>query len=470
MEACLEQRKTNSSAYAEKLKLRKTKRTYLFLVTLYKLLMDALYVNCIAQDYAYYGLDCSVNGGKIFLGYAFFIFVLFFTVKHILSNRSSDKMMFFFELMYFIPGITFHTYSTSEMPFLWFFIGFYFLFQIANALAKKIVKEKSAQESKRVSRVKKTIFSILVVALLAFTVFYLFYYNGFKIKFDFNNVYDIRLEMSKIEIPTIIEYIKNPTGILIPILIFLCLKKKKFITALLLTIIQLAMYGFGANKIHLLSAGVAIALAIVNKKHVYYWILIGLSAFLLFGVFYYSANHTLDKLTDILIRRTMFTPHKMCHDYFTCFSVMEPDYWRSSFLRYFGYESPYGQITYFIGIYNGTLSNCDNGLVGDAFGNFGYYSLFIYPFLYLLLFISYNIMCRGIKKELVIFLSFIYAVVFYDSPFFTVLLTHGYLFMFILFTFLYPYKNNVESECKVLTRETINQKTINNQVHTRLYN
>ena len=456
MEACLPNSKVLLTK-EERKKLRKTKRAYAFLIIIYKALLDVLYVVSISRDYAYYGLDYFHSPQKIAMGYIFFFFVLIFMVGHIMKPRPSNQLMFFFELMYFVPGITFHTYSSSELPFFWFFIGFYFLFQLANYFGKKVVKENKPINTTN-NKNKRIFFNVLVVFLLAFTVFYLVYYNGFRLKFDFSNVYALRLQTREMEIPTIISYLRNPTGILIPVLIFICLKNKKFLKALILIIIQLAMYGFGANKIHLLSIGVCIVVALFREKRIYYWVLIGLCLFLTFSIVYDHFNHELDTLTNILIRRTMFTPHKMCHDYYTCFTLNQPDYWRSSFLRYFGFESPYGELTYYIGIYNGTLANCDNGLVGDAYGNFGYYSLLIYPFLYFFLFTTYNIMCRGIKKEIILFFSIIYAVVIYDAPFFTVLLTHGYLFMFVLFTFIFPFKSNIESESLSIRREKIVQK------------
>ena len=438
----------------------KKKRAYVFLVLLYKALLDILYVTGIAKDYAYYGLDFAYTPEKIVIGYAFFLVILIFIIKHMSHWRPSNLLMFFFEIMYFIPGTTFHTYSSSEISFLWFFIGFYLLFQLANELAKKAVKEKHKPSSPETMANKRAAYKVFIYALLAFTVFYLVYYNGFKIKLDFSNVYQIRAQIGSSDIPTVISYIKNPTGILIPILIYVCLKDKKFVKAFLLIVLQLAMYAFGANKIHLLSIGVSIAMALINRRQIYLWVLVGLSLFLVFSVIYRSAMGELDVLSNVLIRRTMFTPHKMCHDYFTCFSTREPDYWRASILRYFGFQSPYGELTYYIGIYNKTFSNCDNGLAGDAFGNFGYYSLLIYPFLYFLVFVSYNFMCRGMRKEIIIFLSFIYAVVFYDAPFFTVMMTHGYLFMFLFFITIFPYKYSykfVKTNKKQNSNENLNQ-------------
>lgn len=435
-------------------KAKARERRMAFAVIIFKLLADLFYLTAIVKNYSYYGLNLEVNALRIVVGYLFFFLILLrFTVKHIFDKRPSSKLMLFFEIMYFIPGTTFFTFAKVEPGYVFFFIAFYILMLVALHFGNKLIKDKRLVVKEKVMEKKKKIFDIFIITLLVITVFYLLYYNGFQIKFDLSDVYKIRLQVRDMDIPTIINYLRNPTAILIPILLFICLKEKKIVKAIILIIIQLAMYAFGANKINLLSIALAIALAIVSKKQVYAWIFLGLCAILIFGMIYFSINGHLDSITDILIRRTMFTPHKMGYDYFTCFSKLEPDYWRSSFLRFFGVQSPYGEITYFIGKYNGTFSNCDNGLVGDAFGNFGYWSLFIYPFLFFAVFITYNLMCRGIKEEIIIFLSFMYVIVFYDAPFFTVMLTHGYIFMFLFFVFLYPYRYGVIKSKKPVVKK-----------------
>ena len=446
----------------------KRNKKYIFLVLLYKILLDLVYVYAISKDYAYYGLDYEQSVFKFILGYIFFfVFLLRFTVTHIEKKKASNKLMFFFEIMYFIPGTTFFTYSSAGLEYSFLFIAFYLLLQVTNKIANRLAKSSSQSISKISFHNKKIIYDFIIFLLLLVTAFYLFYYNGFRIKFDFSDVYTIRSDYRSLDVPTIINYIKNPTGVLIPILLFFCLKKKKFIRACALIIMQLALYAFGANKINLLSLIACIALSVVKKKHLYIYILVGLSLLLSFGLIYHFYSGHLDKITDILIRRTMFTPQKMCHDYFTCFSNLTPDYLRSSFLRYFGFESPYGEITYFIGKYNGTLANCDNGLLGDAFGNFGYYSLLIYPILYMFVFASYNVLCRGLKEEVVVLLSFFYAILFYDSPFFTVLFTHGYVLLFLFFTFIYPYKYECSRKSRYqINYENFNQKNNNKQIYT----
>jgi hypothetical protein len=80
----------------------------------------------------------------------------------------------------------------------------------------------------------------------------------------------------------------------------------------------------------------------------------------------------------------MLLPNLLDYQYFDFFSVHQPDYYHQSFLRHFGFQSHYDlNIPFLIGkeYYNNPEASANNGLLSDAYANFGFWGVFITPVL-----------------------------------------------------------------------------------------
>ena len=139
------------------------------------------------------------------------------------------------------------------------------------------------------------------------------------------------------------------------------------------------------------------------------------------------------------LRRMMFIPAYLGWAFYDFFQLNEFDYFRSSFLRRFGFSSPYSEgIPRIIGrIYNVTVSslgavNANTGLCGDAYSNLGLFSLLFYPAAIVLIFKIIEKYLSDLDSRLKIIICVIVAYSFISGALFTVLLTNGILFLILL--------------------------------------
>ena len=138
------------------------------------------------------------------------------------------------------------------------------------------------------------------------------------------------------------------------------------------------------------------------------------------------------------MRRLMFIPAHLGWSFYEFFSVHEFDYLRSSLLRRFGFKSPYSDsLARVIAIANNAysdrgVSNANTGLCGDAFANFGWVSVFIYPLLIVLTFKVLEKYMSDLDDRLQIIICITVSYSMLSGAFFTVLLTNGVLLMILL--------------------------------------
>lgn len=145
----------------------------------------------------------------------------------------------------------------------------------------------------------------------------------------------------------------------------------------------------------------------------------------------------------IFIRRIEFTTNYIASCYFDFFSLHEADYFRSSFLRHFGFISPYSSLGYSIGnvigsYYTGISNiNFNNGLISDALANLGYTGIVIMPFI-LGFFLHYIDKILNNVDNRIVFLVSLYTSLMLLSTFLTTaLLTHGLIIELILIKLIY---------------------------------
>ena len=123
--------------------------------------------------------------------------------------------------------------------------------------------------------------------------------------------------------------------------------------------------------------------------------------------------------------------------YYDFFSIHEKDIFRQSFLRHFGFVSPYDvPIPKIIGAnyMNNPETNVNNGLFSDAYYNLGFIGVFIFPIVIMFFIKTLDLGTRGVATRLLILPIIVSASILSGASFMSGLLTNGLLLLlFILF-------------------------------------
>ena len=84
-----------------------------------------------------------------------------------------------------------------------------------------------------------------------------------------------------------------------------------------------------------------------------------------------------------LVGRTIYIPSQIGYNFIAFFDANEYLYLRESVLRFLLISYPYGSEFFIVGGYSTTIgtARANNGLWGDAYANFAYVGMLVYPFL-----------------------------------------------------------------------------------------
>lgn len=103
----------------------------------------------------------------------------------------------------------------------------------------------------------------------------------------------------------------------------------------------------------------------------------------LFVCFSFFDETILYAITPLFLR-VFYIPSGQDYEYYTFFNMFEPDLYRNSILRRFGFESPYADTSVDIAVgeyFNPNVEGirANNGLISEAFANFGMVGCVILP-------------------------------------------------------------------------------------------
>jgi len=150
-------------------------------------------------------------------------------------------------------------------------------------------------------------------------------------------------------------------------------------------------------------------------------------------------------ITHLFIRRVMFVPNMLNFRYYEFFSEHEPDYFRTSILRLFGFQSPYGSVARTIGKYFSGSDDlaANNGLFSDAIANLGVVGVVIMPLAVLLILKTLDAVSEDIDLASRIAAVVPFTVAVISTSYFRLFLTHGMVALFMIFYFI-PRKTDHE--------------------------
>jgi len=288
---------------------------------------------------------------------------------------------------------------------------------------------------------KNYFFGIIGFVLIA-NLFINGYYNGFKIKIDLSDVYENRLALRDMAMPSILNYIKAASYFVSITALMYALKVRNWLLIIFVILLQLMTFAFGASKTQFFTIFICLISFFFYSDKLRLWAPVSLTLILIISIFEYS-KYDSTQISDLFVRRSLFVPAKISYNMYEFFEVPEREYLylRGSIFRFLGFDDPYLAQNGFqrmIGsMYGGNEdTNANTGLLGNDYSQFGWGSLLIFPFLRIYLLRMYDYCAIGIDKRIVVVLSIFIAFTYVSGAFFTVLITNGILLVnYLLYCF-----------------------------------
>lgn len=407
---------------------------FLGIVT-YRILLDIIYKNIIVPIFGYSGYIIKQSITLYVISWVILFLLIPLIIK---SNNDQDRpsslIILIIALIAFVPFTTMVGYGL----FSWYYIlcnTIYWIFLfLFHRLFLKITMIRVKAPNKAFDNV------IIIVIGIIFSIVSLFIswkYTRFRFTFNLLNVYDLRKETNSFNLPLIIEYVFSASKAINPLLLVYAFNKKKYVVSSLILIVQLLSFGInGMKSVFFITLLVILVFLFYKEKYMYKipWMcsgvcLVGLFEFIIFKSFF---------IVNVLIRRMMFLTNMLNAYYFDFFVNNPPDYFRQSILRYVGIKSPYPDIRHMIGniYFSRPEMGANSGLISDAITNFGVIGIVIMPFLITIALRFFDNCVKGLDKRFYVALCVLVAYYFISSFFFTILLTHGFLALCIVFYIL----------------------------------
>ena len=411
-------------------KFVKSRVFYYFLIFVYRFFLDWNYRSIIVP---YYGqvYDYSLNLTIEFTIVSWLILIVFsiWTERYYYENNgvtySVIVVLFFISV---VPFTTLIQYGQFPYKYIWLNTTYWFMLYFAVELMKHIkmkkiiIKNSGRWNHDFLINLIWIICSVLVIYLCAI-------YSNFRISFSLNKVYDLRRESLLYKVPTILRYLYTWATWINPFLIAYFIRKKKYINVAICSIIQILMFGYDGMKGPFFFAVVVVLINTLLPKmkmsSLNCLALYGVTGASLFADLLYKINGNY-VVSNLFFNRLCFIPNVISNAYYSFFSNHTPDYFRSSFLRFFGAISPYGDIPHTISMYYfGFDMGANNGLISDALTNLGVPGIFIMPFVLAVTLKIIDLYTDNLDRRILMPLA-IYLVIMIMSMFYLpILLTGG---------------------------------------------
>lgn len=402
---------------------------------LYKVAFDLLYIYVVSPIYDYEGFYLRSELYRCIISYLVFLLMIKPIVKLLDKQQCSSILLLIMNLIYFIPGCTLYSFrGFSDTYFLYFVL--YWVLLMVFYYKCPVIKLKMPD-----TRSRWTLFYVIILFVVIASILITGVYNGFNLHLTLEDVYKLRAEQAEMNLPLLVRYMQPLASTIIPISIiyFLIAKKRMWVT--ILFVIQLLLFSFGAHKSTLFIIFVAILIYMFYKPQRLYWLIWGCLA-LIFISFIEMNIYSFSFLSMFFFNRVCLLPALLGSEYYNFFSNAELLYWRESILRWLGAISPYDEPTpKIIGyLYSGRVDVYANtGLCGDAYSQFGWFSLLIFPLLIILMLKLFDACSRGLDIRIVFVSCVAFALGFTNGSFWGLMLTNGFI-VTCLFLYLMPRK------------------------------
>lgn len=400
---------------------------------IYKALLDFIFCLYIGPKYPFFDVTASavnaVNG---------WIMVIFsgFALRYYYKNESASSiMMVALHMIYFIPITTFCAYGGGASSFL-FYAGIYWVLLVLLQWKLPVITMKPLN-----SEVSGKLFYALMFFFSIVSLYIWAKYADFRILLSLLDVYDVRLEAAKVTMPTILAYIRQFSGIVVPMLILLALVKRKYVSLVWLLFITLINFSYAGNKTVILFPVLLVGGYVFYRKKMLSLVFPGGILLALLAIVEELIAGP-GQIISLFFRRMGIVLAQLSEYNYRFFLENDTDIFRNSIMSKFGFESIYNQtLANVIGNnFETQVVNCNNGLMADVWSGLGVIGVFVMPVIMIICFRLFDFVSNGMDSRVIVSLAVYYAMTFTNATWSTVLITHGFVIMCVMLV-VFPRKS-----------------------------
>lgn len=403
--------------------------------TVYRMTLQYIYIEMIAPRWAYYGFGDDFSLTRCFISWILFVPVPYILSRFTKNETVSRQILSLFLLISYVPTLVLYIYM--PMSYLPLFILYYLIFVVAAEWIKTIKFKFRVYERKY----SDTLVDFIGILISVIIIFIWAFYAHFNLQISFTDIYTTRLEAREYEIPFFLNYIRAISRSIIPLLAIYNLYKRRKIKFIFYLAIQFILFSIDGTKttIFVILAGIA-GYYIVHRRKAFISVMpqilsaIGIAAIL--EKFLIKTT----SIADMIVRRIMFLPCLQNSQYYEYFSTHGIDFYRQSLGGILGASQYNDLIARIIGktYYGSAAVNANNGLFSDAYANLGIAGVLILPIMIIIVLKIMEGAGQHIPQEVWTVCTIQTFMAFLSSSFFTVLVTHGVIFICIMLYMLSP--------------------------------
>ena len=403
----------------------------LFFISLifYRLVLLYIYDNHIVETYSYYGFSVNLSTLSVaVVSWGMYLIVAaMLSVLPSLERPSSVVVIILFCSSYVPCGIYF---DRSQLPI--YYSVALFLYWAILIFSLRIVPAVSLSFNHSTAVLKhennKRLGDIVVLIMALIVSVIKFRHNGLYFHFDLLDVYQVRLAARSQSFGVLSAYLMTWGSLIFAIRGVIAFSHRNYLLVVIMFFMELVVFSIAAHKFHLFVLPVALVLSKIYRVGMIYLIPIGFSALCFMSAL---ARIVFDSVILIyaIPFRQLFLPAFITGNFVDYFSNHTPDFLQQSILGRLGMKSEYELPIPFLidAYYSDGSASANTGLLADAYANFGFYGVFIFPVMFAVVLRMLDSASGkiGLKYNfgVIVFLS----IAFLNMAFFTALLTGGVL-------------------------------------------
>lgn len=398
----------------------------LLLLVVFFITMNILYPNFLVKYYEYSGFTSNgVSAFELLISILLFAgsSFLFFQIESSFLRIVSGVFL----ILFLIPNVILWMHKEySIIPSLMVLLLIYLLSWDIFRLPKLRMPILSIRE-------QSFVFLLLsVIGFIPFAFIYDFHFDLSLFTFS-GTIYEIREEVSNVNIPFLAYFLSPYVKVLIPMMIAYFFLHKRYWLGLVGVLFMVLMFTLTPHKSIIFSAVVVLGFAVIRKHDYQFTMLLGgVIVIILIGTI--AAENGELMLNSLFVRRVFFLPAYLNQAYLDFFEGENLYYGYSFMSSFFDYSYPYEPASMIGLVYFGEESvNANSGFISDSIINLGHVGLFFITVLVALLFRLFDSL-RISPGFFGLYFLFIFTLL--NSGLFTSMLTHGG-FALILFSMIF---------------------------------
>jgi hypothetical protein len=409
----------------------------IIIVAIYRLALDYIFKNVLVVYYSYYTfIDNSSASTRIISWIILLFFSLLASYTYKDTRTVTNQVLFLLFLISFVPFTTMVGYGNFEYKFVIANCVYFFVLYLFNRYYGRRSKYKIVL--KIPSFVGETQLKIIAVLSYLVVLYISGRYAGFRFSMGLAQSLDWRYAAREYSMSTVFRYLFSWTRTINSILMVYFIIKKKPVWVVACVVVQILAYGVNGMKFTLFLGILTVIIACLPKFDVLKVGHISLLAFVGVGaacIIEFVVFHS-PILSSLVVMRMFFIPNMIGARYFEFFTTHTPDYFRGSFLRHFGFSTPYPNLGFLITEYfkGDPLGRSNDGLIADAMTNYGYIGIIIAPILLIVVFRILDKTMDGLDVRIKVAQAVSLALQTISTFLLPLLLTDGLLVMMILFS------------------------------------